>query len=220
LIQSISREESASPRFGNARVKLDSSGKTVDSDRYDIHSEASEDDGDTQLENILDWEEDAMSFLSNPSGSDTSQVTADSDSELITEEFTASTVTLDSLTWVATLGVGGFGRVELVTGGRNNRPFALKKMKKNEIQDLKQQQHILNEKKIMQNCSSPFIVELYQTFHDSKYLYMLMEPCLGGELWTVLRNNKRFNDSTARFYVACVILAFNYLHEKGLSTGT
>ena len=85
-----------------------------------------------------------------------------------------------------------------------------------QIQDLKQQQHILNEKKIMQNCRSPFIVELYQTFHDSKYLYMLMEPCLGGELWTVLRNNKRFNDSTARFYVACVILAFDYLHEKGV----
>eukprot|EP00090_Calanus_glacialis_P046634 TRINITY_DN924_c0_g1_i4.p1 TRINITY_DN924_c0_g1~~TRINITY_DN924_c0_g1_i4.p1 ORF type:complete len:662 (-),score=161.87 TRINITY_DN924_c0_g1_i4:121-2106(-) len=216
LIQSISREESASPRFGNAQVKLDSSGETIDSDRYDTHSEASEDDGDTQLENILDWEEDAKSFMFEPSGTDNSPLTADSDSELITEEVSPSTVTLESLTWVATLGVGGFGRVELVTGGNNNRPFALKKMKKNEIQDLKQQQHILNEKKIMQNCSSPFIVKLYQTFHNSKYLYMLMEPCLGGELWTVLRNNKRFSDSTARFYVACVILAFDYLHEKGV----
>jgi len=217
LIQSISREESASPRFSNARVKLDSSGETIDSDRYDSHSEASEDDGDTQLENILDWEEDAKSFLSDPSGTNTSQLTADSTSENVSEEFCPTSVTLESLTWVATLGVGGFGRVELVTAGPNNNiPFALKKMKKSEIQDLKQQQHILNEKKIMQSCNSPFIVELYQTFHDSKYLYMLMEPCLGGELWTVLRNNKRFSDSTARFYVACVILAFDYLHAKGV----
>jgi hypothetical protein len=74
--------------------------------------------------------------LSDPSGTNTSQLTADSDSELITEEFSPSTVTLESLTWVATLGVGGFGRVELVTGGSNNRPFALKKMKKNEVSSI------------------------------------------------------------------------------------
>lgn len=216
LLQSISREESASPRFGNARLKLDSSGETVDSDRFDSNSEASEDDGDNQLDSILDWEEDAKSFLSDPAGANATELHEEPDSEHITEEFSPFTVTLESLTWVATLGVGGFGRVELVTGGQDNIPFALKKMKKSEIQDQKQQQHILNEKKIMQSCGSPFIVELYQTFHDSKYLYMLMEPCLGGELWTVLRNSKRFSDSTARFYVACVILAFDYLHKKGV----
>ena len=68
----------------------------------------------------------------------------------------------------------------------------------------------------MQTCNSPFIVKLYKTFHDNKFLYMLMEPCLGGELWTLLRRSKRFSDSTALFYVACVILAFDYLHDRGI----
>jgi cGMP-dependent protein kinase len=43
-------------------------------------------------------------------------------------------VKLSELRWVSTLGVGGFGRVELVTAGRNNNTaFALKKMKKVEV---------------------------------------------------------------------------------------
>ena len=60
-------------RFGNARLKLGSSGETVDSDRFDSNSEASEDDGDNQLDSILDWEEDGKSFLSDPAGANASR---------------------------------------------------------------------------------------------------------------------------------------------------
>ena len=45
---------------------------------------------------------------------------------------------------------------------------------------------------------------------------MLLECCLGGELWTLLRNRAFFEEPEVRFYSACVIEAFAYLHSKGI----
>ena len=69
---------------------------------------------------------------------------------------------LNDLEILATLGVGGFGRVELVqlakkVEGKAPQTFALKCLKKKHIVDTQQQEHVYSEKKIMMNCKHQFI---------------------------------------------------------------
>ncbi|XP_056386667.1 cGMP-dependent protein kinase 2-like [Hyla sarda] len=117
---------------------------------------------------------------------------------------------------ITTLGTGGFGRVELVKLKDEDMTFALKCIKKKHIVDTHQQEHVYWEKNILQQINCPFIIRLYRTFRDAKYVYMLLEVCLGGELWSILRDTGSFEEGTARFCIGCVLEAFDYLHNRGI----
>ncbi|KAI2659561.1 cGMP-dependent protein kinase 1 [Labeo rohita] len=131
-----------------------------------------------------------------------------------------SNMSLSDFRVICTLGMGGFSRVELVQlKNDHSRSFAMKVLKKRHILDTSQQGHILSERRIMMEAHSPFTVRLYRTFRDRKYLYMLLEACLGGELWTLLRDRGSFDDSTTRFYTGCVV-DFGFAKKLGLGKKT
>lgn len=67
-------------------------------------------------------------------------------------------ILLSELEIVGTLGVGGFGRVELVQYNKKET-FALKILKKCEVASQGQIEHAYSEKDIMSSCDSPFIVK-------------------------------------------------------------
>lgn len=128
-----------------------------------------------------------------------------------------SNVDINDLRIIGTLGVGGFGRVELVKHKKNQElVFALKYLKKTDMVREQQQEHAFNEKRIQMACDSGFIVHLYKTFKDKKYLYFLMEVCLGGDLFGLLQKqkNRHFEEKHARFYAACVLESLSYLHYR------
>lgn len=55
---------------------------------------------------------------------------------------------------------------------------------------------------------------LYNTYRNNKYIYFLMEACMGGDLWGQMRIYKSFDNTTAQFIVGCVVEALEYLHSR------
>eukprot|EP00457_Paulinella_chromatophora_P001484 gb/GEZN01001486.1/.p1 GENE.gb/GEZN01001486.1/~~gb/GEZN01001486.1/.p1 ORF type:complete len:977 (+),score=118.13 gb/GEZN01001486.1/:62-2992(+) len=116
---------------------------------------------------------------------------------------------------IGTLGKGSFGHVQLVEDS-SKVTYALKSVSKAHLVKHGQQSHILSEKQVMEQLNHPFIVRLCGTFQDKNCLHFLMEPSLGGELFSLMRKNRILPEPAAKFYAGCVILAFEYMHSKNI----
>uniref|UniRef100_V5GQA3 cGMP-dependent protein kinase n=1 Tax=Anoplophora glabripennis TaxID=217634 RepID=V5GQA3_ANOGL len=128
-------------------------------------------------------------------------------------------VNLDEFEILKTLGIGGFGRVKLIRHkSYRDQVFALKCMQKMEIIAKSHQDQVYNEKNLQMACNSPFIVRMYRSFRDSKYVYLLLEVCYGGDLWNLLHKQKKrnFEESAAKFYSGCIVEALEYLHKRSI----
>eukprot|EP00948_MAST-09A_sp_MAST-9A-sp1_P000956 g956.t1 len=123
-------------------------------------------------------------------------------------------IPFDQLEIRQTLGCGAFGRVKLVKF--KDQYFALKCLIKNDIRFNNLEQHVMNERDVMLELDHPFILKLYATYWDKKYLYFLLELCIGGELFTFLRKYTHFSEKASRFYSGSVVLAFELMHSANI----
>jgi len=117
---------------------------------------------------------------------------------------------------IRVLGAGTYGQVLLVTHRVTGKTFALKCMKKSRIVSLNQQEHVKNEKRILEMINHPFVVNMVQSFVGDNYVYALLEAVLGGELFALMRKVGRIKLKPSLFYIAQVILVFEYLHSLNI----
>jgi serine/threonine protein kinase len=116
---------------------------------------------------------------------------------------------------IGILGKGAFGMVTLIVDPNQNS-YAMKAIHKRQIIEQGQQQHILTEKRVMEQLSNPFLVNLIATYRDKWKVYFLLDVCLGGELFTILRNKRSFDENTSMFYAGNVIEGFAYMHSQSI----
>lgn len=121
---------------------------------------------------------------------------------------------------VRTLGTGTFARVWLVRLANpaeedRDKVFALKVLRKVDVIKLKQVDHVNHEREVLADVAGhPFITTLITSFSDHDSLYMLLDYCPGGEVFSYLRKAKRFDENTSRFYAAEIVLILEFLHER------
>jgi len=116
---------------------------------------------------------------------------------------------------VKPLGSGGFARVLLAKDAATRRFFALKVIHKCRLLERKAETRtaqVLNEKLALASLSHPFITSLHAHYQDAKYLYLLMEVALGGDLFGLLERNGLMKETMARFYAGSLALAMEHLH--------
>ena len=122
----------------------------------------------------------------------------------------------------------------------NNKAYEIKMIPKSEIIRHNKIQAVLTEKYILTEVLSSSISEeednaaelfmkLFLCFHDANYLYLVLELCAGGTLLDLIQliisNNSNttisysspvMDISWVRYYASKILLAIEYLHQKGI----
>lgn len=93
--------------------------------------------------------------------------------------------TLHELERLECLGSGAFASVYLVRA--RGRFFALKVMSKAHVVAAGMQKHVVRERSVMAELSSPFVTALHASYQDESALYLLMELVQGGDFFTHLQ---------------------------------
>ncbi|XP_059627317.1 serine/threonine-protein kinase D6PK-like [Cornus florida] len=116
------------------------------------------------------------------------------------------------------LGSGDIATVYLAGLSGTNCLFALKVMDNEFLATRKKLARAQTEKEILQMLDHPFLPTLYAHFTTNKFLCLAMEYCPGGDLHVLRQKQpgKSFSEQAARFYVAEVLLALEYLHMLGV----
>ncbi|KAJ3069177.1 hypothetical protein HDU99_003001, partial [Rhizoclosmatium hyalinum] len=110
------------------------------------------------------------------------------------------------------IGKGAFGKVRIVQHKKSKIQYAVKYMNKEEIIKRGSAEHVLSERRLLEEAQHPFIVNLRYAFQDDEHLLMILDLKLGGDLRFHLTYKGPFTEDRAKFYFAEVSCALNYLH--------
>ncbi|KAF8030545.1 hypothetical protein BT93_E2852 [Corymbia citriodora subsp. variegata] len=122
-------------------------------------------------------------------------------------------VGIDDFEQLTVIGKGAFGEVRLCRAKNTGEIYAMKKLKKSEMLSRGQVEHVRSERNLLVEVDSWCIVQLYYSFQDSEFLYLIMEYLPGGDIMTLLMREDILSEDVARFYIAESILAIHSIHQ-------
>lgn len=116
---------------------------------------------------------------------------------------------------ISKIGTGAFGEVWLVRKIDTNMLYAMKILRKSEVLKRNQVAHVKAERDMLAEADNAWVVKLYYSFQDKKFLYFVMDYIPGGDLMSLLIKFGIFPEDLARFYIAELVLAIESVHRMG-----
>ncbi|EGZ27333.1 hypothetical protein PHYSODRAFT_444009, partial [Phytophthora sojae] len=171
----------------------------VDTTDYTKHQEKMEQQMTHQEQQITQQEQQAR----------VSETLSEADSER------AESLTIQDFEMLSVLGKGSFGAVMLVRFKKDGRVFALKIIKKTNM-DQADVQNAMEERQILQRIHHPYICGLVFAFQTNERLYLGMKYYAAGDLFYHLNMKGRLGVKDAKLYGAELVLAISYLHELNI----
>ena len=114
------------------------------------------------------------------------------------------------------IGKGAFGKVNLGLHILTGRIVAIKSFNKSKFSDEKYRNKIINEIKLMKNLKHFSVVKLLDVIENEKYILLIMENILGGDLLTFIKKRNKLQEKIAKFLIKQLLQAIKYIHSKNI----
>lgn len=92
----------------------------------------------------------------------------------------------------------------------------MKEMAKARIISKRSVDSVLNERIILSELKNQFLVNMYFAYQDRENLYLCMDLLTGGDLRYHVNKRRRFSEEQTKFFVCCLLSAFDYIHKKNI----
>lgn len=132
----------------------------------------------------------------------------------LSRNYKITNITKNHFDFKYVIGRGGFGKVWKVTYKKSNIYYALKEMSKVKIIDKRSENNVMSERHLLAQLHNPFICNMIYSFQDFDFLYLVLDYLPGGDLRYHICNQKRFDQEETKFFIACTLLALEYIHSS------
>ena len=202
----------------NGDVKLyDINGnlKTVQKKIIEDEENEEEDENNSLDDNNNIFDLNLESNNNQISNSNSKNIEKEKNEILIEDSSIKEGITFNSFEILSLIGVGSFGKVCKVRMKTTGKIYAMKILNKNFLIKHKMLRYAITECNILKKSSSPFIITLHYAFQTPENLYMIIDYCPGGDFDTLIQV-RFFEEAEAKFYIAELILAIDYLHSNNI----
>ena len=141
-----------------------------------------------------------------------------SNAAINTDDFDINTKTVinfNSFEILELIGGGSFGKIFKVKQKNTSKIYAMKVLNKSYLIQKKLLRYAITECNVLKNSDCPFILKLHYSFQTPENLYMILDYCPIGDLSYQIQINL-FEEDEAKFYIAELILAIEYLHKRDI----